>query len=227
VTDLVARRGAESRRHGRDQSATTRSQRRNGFGFRGVFGRGGAAVATPGWRRQAPTGFELGRMLTELDGRFTVLSAFDVFGELDADFVVVGPAGVFLITSRTPRGGKVWVDENVLWANGRPTNQIRDARVAADRASARLTAVMGHTVRAIPVIAVMDPHSLSFGGDPAERVVTLPGDLVTQWLSECSRTLSDDAAAYVARVAEDRSTWGSPPSDAAPPTSSGLLARVR
>lgn len=221
MTDLAARRGAESRRHGRAQDVTTDSSRRAGFQFRGLFGRGGAPDSTPGWRSEAPAEFELGRLLMSLDNRFTVLSAYDVFGELDADFVVVGPAGIFLITTRVRSHAKVWVDENVLWVNGRPTDQVRDARSAADRASVRLSAVMGHTVRAIPVIAAMNPLSLSFGGDPAQRVVTLPADLVAQWLSECFRTLSDSAVAALALVAEDRATWGSLPSG------SGLLARVR
>ncbi len=222
MTDLVARRGAESRRHGREQGVVTAdSARRVGFSFRGLFGRGGVPETVPGWRNDAPTEFELGRMLTALDERFTVLRAFDVFGELDADFVVVGPAGIFLITTRAQSDAKVWIDEDVLWTNGRPTNQVRDARCAADRASARLSTVLGQTVRATPVIAVMNPHSLSFGGDPAKRVITLPADLVAQWLSDCSRTLSDDAVATLALVAEDRATWGSPPSG------SRLLSRVR
>ncbi len=221
MTDLVARRGAESRRHGRAQDLTTESAQRAGFSFRGLFGRGGAPDTTRGWRTQAPTEFELGRQLTSLDERFTVLRAFDVFGELDADFVVVGPSGIFLITTRVRSGAKVWVDEDMLWLNGRPTDQVRDARRAADRASARLSEIMGQSVRATPVIAVMDPLSLSFGGDPARRVVTLPADLVAQWLSECSRTLSDSAVASLSLVAEERATWGSLPDG------SGLLSRVR
>ena len=221
MTDLAARRGAESRRHGRAQDVTTESAQRAGFSFRGLFGRGGVPDITPGWRKDAPTEFELGRLLTSLDDCFTVLRAFDVFGDLDADFVVVGPGGIFLITTRTTSNAEVWIDEDVLWVNGRQTSQVCDARSAADRASARLSTMMGQTVRVTPVIAIMDPLSLSFGGDPAQRVVTLPADLVAQWLSECSRTLSDDASASLALVAEERATWRSPPSG------SGLLSRVR
>ena len=221
MTDLAANRGADSRRHGRAEFVTTETTRRVGFTFRALFGRGGAPEATPGWNTEAPTEYELGRMLTSLDDRFTVLRAFDVFGDLDADFVVVGPAGLFLITSRVQSNAKVWVDEEVLWVNGRPTNRVRDARNAADRASARFSAVVGQPVRATPVIAVMNPLSLSFGGEPTQRVVTLPADLVTQWLSDCSRTLSDDAVADFALIAEDRATWGPPPGG------SSRLARVR
>ena len=221
MTDLAANRGADSRRHGRAEFVTTETTRRVGFTFRALFGRGGAPEATPEWNTEAPTEYELGRMLTSLDDRFTVLRAFDVFGDLDADFVVVGPAGLFLITSRVQSNAKVWVDEEVLLVNGRPTNRVRDARNAADRASARFSAVLGQPVRATPVIAVMNPLSLSFGGEPTQRVVTLPADLVTQWLSDCSRTLSDDAVADFALIAEDRATWGPPPSG------SSQLARVR
>jgi len=160
-------------------------------------------------------------LLTSLDDRFRVLRAFDVFGDLDADFVVVGPAGLFLITSRVQRNASIWVDEDMLWVNGRPTNRVRDARTSAERASARFSVVLGQPVRATPVISIMNPVSLAFGGEPAQRIVTLPADLVSQWLSDCSRTLSDDAVADFARVAEDRATWGSPPSG------SSRLARVR
>ena len=221
MTDLAAHREAESRRHGGAQDITAEKAPRARFSIRGLFGRGGAPAAALGWRTEAPTEFELGRMLTSLDERFTVLRAFDVFGELDADFLVVGPAGLFLITTRAQINARIWVDQDVLWVNGRPSNQVRDARSAADRASARLSAVLGQSVRATPVIAVMNPLSLSFGGDPARRVVTLPADLVTQWLSECSRTLSAEAVTRFALVAEDRATWGSLPNG------SGRLERVR
>ena len=221
MSDLVARRGAGSRRHGRAQDDTTESAQQAGLSFRGLFGRGGAPDTTPDWRLEAPTAFELGCQLTSLDTRFAVLRTFDFLGDLDADFVVVGPAGIFLVTTRTRTGARVWVDEDALRVDGRPTDQVRDARRAADRASVRLSAVMGQSVRATPVIAVMNPLSLSFGGDPAQRVVTLPADLVVQWLSECSRTLSDDAVTSLALVVEERTTWGSPPNG------SSVLARVR
>ena len=221
MTDFAANRGADSRRHGRAKLVTTETTQRAGFTFRGQFGRGGAPETTPEWSTEAPTEYELGRLLTTLDDRFRVLRAFDVFGDLDADFVVVGPAGLFLVTSRVQRNAAVWVDEDTLWVNGRPTDRVRDVRASADRASARFSAALGQPVRATPVISVMNPISLAFGGEPARRVVTLPADLVSQWLSDCSRTLSDDAVADFSLVAEDRATWGSPS------RGSSRLARVR
>lgn len=91
-----------------------------GFHFRRPFGRGAASKKTTGRRTAAPTEFELRRQLTPLDDRFTVLRAFDVFGDLDADFVVVGLGGIFLVTSGTKRNAQMWKHENVLWVNGRP-----------------------------------------------------------------------------------------------------------
>ena len=221
VTNIAAHKEPESRRHGRAHANSGDSAKSSGVRFAGLFGRRDGLNRSPGWRIEAPAEFEFGRMLTSLDDRFTVLRAFNIFGDLDADFVVVGPPGIFLLTTRVQSNAKVWVDEAVLWVNGHPTNQVRDCRTAADRASARLSTAIGQAIRATPIIAVMDPHSLSFGGDPAQRVVTLPADLVTQWLSDCSRTLSDDTVASFAMVAEDRATWG------LPPNGSGLLDRVR
>ena len=220
MSDLAARREAGLRRQGRAQDDITESEYPAGHGFRGLFGRGGAPDTPRGWKLEAPTEFELGRQLMSLDARYTVLRAFDFLGELDADFVVVGPAGIFLITTRTRSAAKIWVDKDMLWVNGLPTDQVRDARNGAERASARLSIVMGQDVRAIPVITVMSPLSLSFGGDPAQRVVTLPADLVVQWLSECSRKISDDAVDSLVQVVEKRATWGSLPGG------SGVLARV-
>jgi hypothetical protein len=233
MTDLVERREAESRRHSRNQGRSEFLTNSLATGVRKLFTkssgsvpRGGAATGTGsvhpgGWHTSAPTEFELGRVLMGLGSEWTVLSAADVFGDLDTDFVVVGPAGIFLISARVRVGANVWADENVMFVNGRPTNRVRDVRLSAARASERLSAAIGTQVRAIPVIALVDPHSLSFGGDPANRVVTLPAESVASWLSECSRTYSGETVAFFAMVAEDRATWGSLPND------SGRLARVR
>ncbi len=227
MTDLESRRRAGSRlRHrGLAGSATSESSelcaettQRTTWG---LFGRRPKLANSRGWRNEPPAEFEMGRLLTQLGSEWTVLHTFDVFGELDADFLVVGPPGIFMVTSRVRAGGKIWVDENVLWVNGRPSDHIRDTRIAAERASTRLSSAVGETVRVTPVIALMDPASLSFGGDPTQRVVTLPAELLTQWLSECSRAYSDDAVAYFSMIAEERATWGSHPSG------QGSVARLR
>jgi hypothetical protein len=178
-------------------------------------------VGRRGWRKQPPADFALGGMLSELAPGWNVLRTFDVFGELDADFVVIGPPGVFAISARIGAKKKIWIDEDMIWVNGRPTDHVAATRLAARRASARLSSAVGEDLRVIPIIALIDPASLSFGGDPAKRVVVLPAELVSQWLSECSRAYSDDAVAYFTMVAEERATWGSQPSELGP------VARLR
>lgn len=212
MSNLVAHGGAESRRQSRDLGSA--SDRRGTFDRLGLFGRGRAnGIRRFGWRTEAPTEFELGRLLIDLDDSWTVFSAVDLLGDRDADFVVVGPAGVFLIAGLVRRGSKVWVDEQILWVNGRPTDHIARARAAAESASSRLSAALGRTVHAIPVIALPEPLSVSFGGDAANRVVTLPADLVTTWITECVRRLTAEEVVELAAIAEERATWGSQASD--------------
>lgn len=174
-----------------------------------------------GWRKQPPVEFALADVFAELAPGWNVLRTFDVFGELDADFLVIGPPGIFAISARIGANKKIWVDEDVIWVNGRPTDHVSVTRQAAERASVRLSSATDQNLRVTPVIALIDPASLSFGGDPAKRVVVLSAEIVSQWLSECSRAYSDEAVAYFTMIAEERTTWGSQPSELGP------VARLR
>ncbi len=217
MTDLVSRRGAKQtlRDHRSDAVLPVTATPATFFHPRPE------RPARRGWRKQPPTEFALGSALSELAPGWTVLRTFDVFGDLDADFVVIGAPGVFTISARIPSGKKIWVDEDMIWVNGRPTDHVAATRRGAGRASARFSAAVDADLRVIPIIALINPASLSFGGDPAKRVVVLSADIVSQWLSECSRAYSDEAIAYFTMIAEERTTWGSQPSEHGP------VARLR
>ncbi|MCU1558215.1 MAG: hypothetical protein JWN09_2210 [Microbacteriaceae bacterium] len=218
MTDLVSHRGAERVPVDRAPSAAVLPLTPTPAAF---FHTRTERPTRRGWRKQPPTEFALGNALSELAPGWIVLRTFDVFGELDTDFLVIGPPGVFAISARIGANKKVWVDEDFIWVNGRPTDHVSKTRLAARRASVRLSAAVAEDVRVIPIIALIDPATLSFGGDPAKRVVVLSVDIVSQWLSECSRAYSDEAVAYFTMVAEERATWGSQPSELGP------VARLR
>ena len=174
-----------------------------------------------GWRKEPPAEVPLGRVLSALAPDWQILRTFDVFGDLDADFVVIGPPGVFSISARLGANKKIWVDEDVIWINGRPTDHVGATRVAAARASARLSSAANEDVRVTPIIALIDPVSVSFGGDSANRLVVLASEVVPEWLSERPRAYSDEAIAFLTLTAEERSTWG------AHSSTLGRIARLR
>ncbi|TXN31488.1 hypothetical protein [Lacisediminihabitans profunda] len=167
----------------------------------------GTPARPRGWRRRPPVEAEVAALLAQLGDGWTVLRASDALAELGTDFLVVGPSGVFTITSARPTGGNVWVDEKVLWINGRPTDHVRVARRCADGAETIMSDLAGVPVAVTPVVALLDPVDLSFGGDPARRVRVLPADILVRSLVENAAVHSTQAVEYLSSVAEECSTW--------------------
>jgi hypothetical protein len=150
---------------------------------------------------------QIAGLLAQLGHGWTVLRAPESLAELGADFVVIGASGVFTITAARPTGGDVWVDEKVLWIDGRPTDHVRVARQCAARAAQMLSDLADVPVVVTPVVALLDPMDLSFGGDPARRVRVLPADILVRSLVESMVVHSAQAVDYLSTAAEECSTW--------------------
>lgn len=187
MTDLVWRRGAEQR-------SGVRLPAPQKFVSRWLRGAPEQTAA----RRSAAHHIELG-------AEWTVLAGADC--GLAADYVIVGPGGIFVASTAIRPGKKVWADESVIWVNGRPTNHVNDVCSAALEASARLTVTTGEVVNVTPVVIVPSPVSLVFGGDPARRIAVVTAEGFTRWLMDGSRELTREAIAYFTMVAEERDTW--------------------
>jgi hypothetical protein len=61
-----------------------------------------------------------------------------------------------------------------------------------------------------PVIVLLDPVDLSFGGNPDRRVRVLPSDILARSLVESPVVHSAEAAAYFSMIADEHSTWSAP-----------------
>jgi hypothetical protein len=211
MTNIASRDGAEPA--GRRLAANGRGPqllRDLGPSSWGLFRRDGKPPRPRGWRRRIPVEVEVAALLGQLGDEWTVLSASDGVVGLGADFVVVGPSGIFTITAARPTGGNVWVDEEMLWTNGRPTDHVRNARRYAVRASRILAGLSGAPVEVTPVIVLLDPVDLSFGGNPDRRVRVLPSDILARSLVESPVVHSAEAAAYFSMIADEHSTWSAP-----------------
>jgi len=134
-------------------------------------------------------------------------------GELD--HVVIGPGGIFVISTRNWRGRKIRAGGNVLTIDGHKTDEIRSLRYAERRASDLLRQALGAPVAVSPVIVVADSASLALDAkSPTLPVLTL--DRIPRWFTTRQPVLSETAVARISAVAVDESTWcatGGPMSD--------------
>lgn len=167
----------------------------------------GTPARTRGWRRRPPVELEVEGLLAGLGDGWTVLRASGALAGLGADFLVVGSPGVFTITVARPTGGKVWVDEKVLWINGHPTDYVHMSRRCSDQAASMMSDLAGVQVAVTPVIALLDPLDLRFGGDTERRVRVLPADILVRSLVENTVVHSPFALDYLSMVAEQCSVW--------------------
>jgi hypothetical protein len=161
------------------------------------------------WYRGALGEIRVAKMLTSLPASWTVLHAVPVgSGDSDLDHVVIGPAGVFTINTKNHSGQRVWVGDETLLVNGHRTNHLRDARYEAARATRLLSSGVGEPVDVTPVIAVVDPGSLSFARSRAKKdVLVVTSGHLARMLTRRKRRLSDDAVADLVSAAEQRGTW--------------------
>ncbi|MCU1439813.1 MAG: hypothetical protein JWP85_810 [Rhodoglobus sp.] len=162
------------------------------------------------WYRGALGELHVAKLLKALPAGFTVLHAVPVgSGTSDIDHVVIGPTGVFTINTKNHSGQRVWVGGDTLLVNGHRTNHIRDARYEASRATRLLNSGVGERVDVTPVIAIVDPGSLTFGRERPQGVVVLHSSRLERVLVRRKPVLSDALVASLVQLAEVRGTWHS------------------
>jgi hypothetical protein len=125
----------------------------------------------------------VGRMLRDLGPEWRVLHALPHGEDSDIDHLVIGPAGVFSVTSR------------LAGAEG-------DARAA----SRVLTRASGAPVVATPVVAVLDTASIRTA-DPAQPVALVAAHRLVRHLRDLPIVYGPDLVATLARAAEDWTAW--------------------
>lgn len=93
-----------------------------------------------------------------LGPEWTVLHSVPVGrDESDIDHVVIGPAGVFTINTKSHVGKDVWIGGYGLLVSGQKTHYITNAIHEGARAEKLLTAVCGLTVPVTPVLVLINP----------------------------------------------------------------------
>jgi Nuclease-related domain len=124
----------------------------------------------------------------------------------DLDHVVVGPSGVFTITTKAHANRKVWAAGQALRINGFAPDYFRNAQREAGRASKLLTTAVGRSIAVTPLIVMVGISELSYGlHRPEVDVVTSRG--IVRNLRRRKPVLTPDEVIEIAEVASRRGTW--------------------
>jgi Nuclease-related domain len=124
----------------------------------------------------------------------------------DIDHLVIGPPGVFSLSTQNMLGDEVWVGGETLLVDNKPRDDIATTRRLAEIASALLSAAAGRTVTVDPILVVVNPKKLVLREQPSGLVVVSSKQLL-RWLKNLERTLPGEDVAYISDVADRDSTW--------------------
>ena len=142
-------------------------------------------------------------------------------GGCDADHLVIGPGGAFIIRLYHQPAAKVWVSERCMTINGRTSDQLGDARLEARRAGGRLTEECGFDVT-VQSVLVMIGATVQTVSRPAEVHVRAQHDL-RDWL--CLQPVRLDAET-AGSINERVGTVPTPVHDRGSSTTTGIWREV-
>jgi hypothetical protein len=148
-------------------------------------------------------------------------------GSAQIDHLVIGPPGVFSLTTENYPGEEIRVSGDAMTIGGKSVDDILVARGLATAAASRLSSATDRTVRVEPVIVVIDSSRLVLREQPTGVTVVRARHLV-RLLTRLDRTLPGARVAQISDLAERDTTWDSSPT---PPENGVALsdefARIR
>jgi hypothetical protein len=171
------------------------------------FGASPLALGARTWYRDALGEMRNAKQLRDLGSGFTLLHTAPTDDSVDADQLVIGPTGVFTITTKNHSDYRIVVEGDVLTVNTRRTHHIRDARFEAARATKLLDPKASGQVTVVPLIAIVDPRSLVFGKTRPADVVVVSSSRLARTITRRARVLPDDTIASLVALAERDGAW--------------------
>jgi hypothetical protein len=127
------------------------------------------------WYRSALGELHVAAQLHALGAGWSVL----VTDDPEAGRLIIGPTGAYTVDTRDHAGQRVQVSQTQVLVNGRRTNHLANARHQAAETARILSSGVDDLLDVTPVIAVVDPGSLSFTGErPGDALVTASSQLV-------------------------------------------------
>lgn len=163
------------------------------------------------WYAGALGELAVGETLDRLGPEWVVLHAVPLEAlEADIDHVVIGPTGVFALSTRNYSDQSVWIAKGAFEVAGRRRNHIRNSEFEVGHVERTLGAALGAAVQATGVIVVVDPKSITVREMPRDVGVVSSDELVF-WLQSRPQVLSASEVEELAALAEKPATWLSTP----------------
>ena len=163
----------------------------------------------------------VGSILDSLPPEWTVLHALPIGARSSAiDHLVVGPGGVFTISTKHFGSKIIGVGKHGMTVSGRPVPSIRAAEFEAARVTTLVRERMPLVAPVQPVIAVVEPKQLIIHDRPEQVKVVHAGDQ-RRWLMQLQPVLTEPELMELDAIVDGPGTWRSRP-DGAP----GIAARA-
>ena len=152
-------------------------------------------------------------VLEQLGSEWTVLHSVPIrSADSDIDHVVIGPAGVFTINTKSHARQKIWIGGYGLLVSGNKTNYVALAIEEARFAEERLSLKAGMTVPIVPAIALVNPGPRTVQAEP-EGGVRVVADWELLELIRGQRIFSDEQVQRIVAAAVRPETWHRNPVD--------------
>ncbi|TFC93625.1 MULTISPECIES: nuclease-related domain-containing protein [Cryobacterium] len=188
--------------------------------FGRIFGVSPLGDGSVSWYRGAKGEIAVGEILATLPPEWRIFHALPIGKKgADIDHIVIGPGGLFTLNTKNHRGQGVWVAGRTLMVSGRRVSHIRDSEHEADRVTRLLRERMPRLAAAQPVIALVDPKSLTIKKSP-ERVAVVRDTGLRRWLLARPPVFGSAELTDLAAVIDDPATW---PTAVFPPTEQPMV----
>lgn len=129
----------------------------------------------------------------------------------DIPHVLIGPFGVYTISTKTHPGAKLWGQVNAVKINyGNKSNYVNNSRREAERASKLLTQRLGWTPTVLGVIVILtgsEVTELKIGRQPRDWVHVIGLSEMISWISGQPAVLTDAQVSEIYEVARRNTTW--------------------
>jgi Nuclease-related domain len=156
----------------------------------------------------------VGDMLDTLGPRWDVLHVVPVDDSgKDIDHLVIGPPGVFTITTENFPGQEIKVNGDDLAVGSQRFDDIAAARALGQHAAELLSEAGGRPISVTPLLVVVTPTKLSLRRQPEGAAVVASKQLL-QYLEKLGRTLDGADVAFISDIADRSTTWQAAPGPA-------------
>jgi hypothetical protein len=180
-----------------------------------LFGSSPLCPESVNWYHGAQGEITVGRLLATLPADWTVFHAVPIGkNHTDIDHILVGPGGIFTISTQHHYGKHIWVGSRTVTVSGHKRAYLPAAEHEAERVTTVLRERMPLVAPVQPVIALVDAKQITFRDKPAQVKVVDARGLIS-WLERLQPVLSDDEIAEAVVILDSPATWCEHPAEAA------------